>query len=82
VGTFAFRTEPIVAVAHSGRIAGGVRAIEHLAQIATEAELVPSPASVVIPGAFEASNEDENPLKPVTAINLRIASTISLSGRW
>ena len=39
--SFAFRNKPLVTVGYSGGIAGGVRAIEHLAQIAIEAELVP-----------------------------------------
>jgi NAD(P)H-dependent FMN reductase len=32
--TFAFRTKPAACVAYSGGIAGGTRAVEHLAQIA------------------------------------------------
>jgi NAD(P)H-dependent FMN reductase len=47
--TFAFRTKPAACVAYSGGIAGGVRAIEHLAQIAIEAEMVPLRNNVVIP---------------------------------
>jgi len=38
--TFAFRNKPAAWVAYSGGIGGGIRAIEHLAHIAIEAELV------------------------------------------
>jgi NAD(P)H-dependent FMN reductase len=71
--SFAFRNKPLVAVGYSGGIAGGVRAIEHLAQIAIEAELVPLRTSVIIPqvvGAFDASGA---PINPITDISLRIA---------
>ena len=62
--SFAFRNKPIVAVGYSGGIAGGVRAIEHLAQIAIEAELVPLRAAVVIPQVAEAFDEDGLPVNP------------------
>jgi NAD(P)H-dependent FMN reductase len=71
--SFAFRNKPLVAVGYSGGIAGGVRAIEHLAQIAIEAELVPLRTSVVIPQVFEAFDETGTPVNPVTDISLRTA---------
>jgi NAD(P)H-dependent FMN reductase len=71
--SFAFRNKPVVAVGYSGGIAGGVRAIEHLAQIAIEAELVPLRTSVVIPQVFEAFDESGEPVNPVTDISLRTA---------
>lgn len=70
--SFAFRCKPIATVAYSGGVAGGVRAIEHLAQIAIEAELVPLRTSVIIPqviGAFDANGE---PINPLTGISLQI----------
>src|SRR5580700_5145698 len=67
--SFAFRNKPIVAVGYSGGIAGGVRAIEHLAQISIEAELVPLRTSVVIPQVFEAFDETRTPVNPVTEIS-------------
>ena len=70
--SFAFRNKPVVAVGYSGGIAGGVRAIEHLAQIAIEAELVPLRTSVVIPQVFEAFDE-KGARPPVTDISLRTA---------
>jgi NAD(P)H-dependent FMN reductase len=71
--SFAFRNKPIVAVGYSGGIAAGVRAIEHLAHIAIEAEMVPLRTAVVIPQVFEAFDEDGLPLNPVTDISLGVA---------
>jgi NAD(P)H-dependent FMN reductase len=71
--SFAFRNKPIVAVGYSGGIAGGVRAIEHLAQIAIEAEAVPIHAAVVIPRVAEAFDGDGLPVDPVTDISLGVA---------
>ena len=71
--SFAFRNKPIVAVGYSGGIAGGVRAIEHLAQIAIEAELVPLRTAVVIPQVATAFDDDGQPVNPVTDISLRVA---------
>ena len=54
--SFAFRNKPAGFVGYSGGIAAGVRAIEHLAHIAIEAEMVPLRSTVLIPmvgGAFE-----------------------------
>ena len=39
--SFALRNKPMAAVSYSGAIAGGSRAIEHLALIVIEAEMVP-----------------------------------------
>jgi NAD(P)H-dependent FMN reductase len=71
--SFAFRNKPIVAVGYSGGVAGGVRAIEHLAQIAIEAEMVPMRTAVVIPQVAEAFDKQGLPLNPVTDISLGIA---------
>jgi NAD(P)H-dependent FMN reductase len=71
--SFAFRNKPMVVVGYSGGIAGGVRAIEHLAQIAIEAEMVPLRTSVVIPQVGEAFAEDGTPRNPVLAISLQVA---------
>jgi NAD(P)H-dependent FMN reductase len=71
--SFAFRNKPIVAVVYSGGIAGGVRAIEHLAQIAIDAELVPLRTAVVIPQVATAFDDDGQPANPVTDISLRVA---------
>jgi NAD(P)H-dependent FMN reductase len=71
--SFAFRQKPIVTVGYSGGISGGVRAIEHLAQIAIEAEMVPLRTAVVIPQVNEAFNAEGRPVNLVTELSLRIA---------
>jgi NAD(P)H-dependent FMN reductase len=71
--SFAFRNKPLVTVGYSGGIAGGVRAIEHLAQIAIEAELVPLRAAVVIPQVTEAFDESGLPINPIADISLGVA---------
>jgi NAD(P)H-dependent FMN reductase len=71
--SFAFRNKPLAAVGYSGGIAGGVRAIEHLAQIAIEAELVPLRTSVIIPQVVQAFDANGNPINPLTDISLRVA---------
>ena len=61
--SFAFRNKPAAFVGYSGGIAAGVRAVEHLAQVAVEAEMVPLRNSVLIPqvhAAFDAGGEPTN----------------------
>jgi NAD(P)H-dependent FMN reductase len=71
--SFAFRNKPLIAVGYSGGIAGGVRAIEHLAQIAIEAEMVPLRASVIVPRVGEAFEDDGTPVDPVADVSLKVA---------
>jgi NAD(P)H-dependent FMN reductase len=71
--SFAFRNKPLAVVGYSGGIAGGVRAIEHLAQIAIEAEMVPLRTATIIPQVFQAFTSDNQPVNPVTDISLQIA---------
>jgi NAD(P)H-dependent FMN reductase len=71
--SFAFRNKPLVAVGYSGGIGGGVRAIEHLAQIAVEAEMVPLRTAVVIPQVAEAFDDAGKPVNPVAEVSLGIA---------
>jgi NAD(P)H-dependent FMN reductase len=71
--SFAFRNKPLVAVGYSGGISGGVRAIEHLAQIAIEAEMVPLRTAIVIPQVAEAFGEAGKPVNPVAEVSLGIA---------
>jgi NAD(P)H-dependent FMN reductase len=70
--SFAFRNKPLASVAYSGGIAGGVRAIEHLAHIAIEAELVPLRNSVIIPKLDTAFGEDGEPADPITDVSMGI----------
>ena len=46
-------TSQLAAVGYSGGITGGVRAIEHLAQIAIEAEMVPLRSSTMMPQVIQ-----------------------------
>ena len=71
--SFAFRNKPIAAVGYSGGITGGVRAIEHLAQIAVEAEMMPLRTMTIIPQVFQAFTADRQPVNPVAEISLRTA---------
>jgi NAD(P)H-dependent FMN reductase len=70
--TFAFRAKPVACVAYSGGIAGGTRAIEHLAQIAIEAEMVPLRNNVIIPFVGTAFGPDGQPLNHQTAAAAKI----------
>jgi NAD(P)H-dependent FMN reductase len=47
--SFAFRNKVAASIGYSVGVAGGVRAIEHLAHIAIEVEMVPLRNSVIIP---------------------------------
>lgn len=69
--SFGFRNKPMVAVGYSGGVAGGIRAIEHLAQIAVEAEMVPLRTVTVFPQVVEAFDEGR-PVSPIADLSLRI----------
>jgi NAD(P)H-dependent FMN reductase len=64
--SFGFRNKPVGFVGYSGGIAGGVRAIEHLAHVFVETESVPIRNSVVIPGVHSAFDEQGRPVNPMT----------------
>ena len=64
--TFAFRSKPAACVAYSGGIGGGIRAIEHLAHVVIEAEMVPLRNNVVIPFVHDAFGTDGQPTDPRT----------------
>jgi NAD(P)H-dependent FMN reductase len=70
--TFAFRTKPLASVGYSGGIAGGVRAIEHLAHMAIEAEMVPLRNSVIIPFVGQAFGDDRQPADHRTVFAAKI----------
>ena len=70
--SFAFRNKPIAAVGYSNGIGAGIRAIEHLAQVAIEAEAVPLRHSVVIPFVTTAFNEVGEPLNSATSVSLDV----------
>jgi NAD(P)H-dependent FMN reductase len=66
--TFAFRGKPAACVGYSG----GIRAIEHLAHVAIEAEMVPLRNSVVIPFVASAFGADGQPADPRTTAAAKI----------
>jgi NAD(P)H-dependent FMN reductase len=66
--SFAFRHKPAAFVGYSGGIAAGIRAIEHLAHIVIEAEMVPLRSTVLIPVAGAAFGQDGEPRDPEAAI--------------
>ncbi len=70
--TFAFRGKPAAFLAYSGGIGGGIRAIEHLAQVAIEAEMVPLRNSVIIPFIGGAFGQDGQPNDPRTRAAAKI----------
>jgi NAD(P)H-dependent FMN reductase len=65
--SFGFRNKPVAFVGYSGGVAGGVRAIEHLAHVFVETESVPVPVrnSVVIPSVHSAFDEQGQPISPM-----------------
>lgn len=72
--SFALRNKPIAAIGYSGAIAAASRAIEHLAQIAVEADMHPLRSSVLIPfvqSAFDAGGDPVNPLAE-TALSITL----------
>jgi len=63
--SFAFRNKPAAFIGYSGGAVGGARAVEHLAHIAIEAEMVPLRNTVLIadiPKAFASDGTPTNPL--------------------
>jgi len=70
--SFALRNKPLASVGYSGGVAAGVRAVEHLALIAIEAEAVPLRSSVVIPHVMDAFDESGEPTDPTTSAALDI----------
>lgn len=69
----AFRNKPVAAVSYSAGIGGGIRAIEHLAQIMIEAEAVPLRNTVVIPFVNEAFDDFGQPKDPLSEAGAAIA---------
>jgi NAD(P)H-dependent FMN reductase len=70
--SFAFRNKPMAAVGYSGGLGGGIRALEHLVQIATEVEAVPLRSTVVLPFVDKAFVDDGEPADLMAEISLQI----------
>jgi NAD(P)H-dependent FMN reductase len=64
--SFAFRNKVAAFVGYSAGIAAGARAIEHLAHIAIEVEMVPLRNSVLLPFVGTAFDENGQPTNPAT----------------
>jgi NAD(P)H-dependent FMN reductase len=69
--SFAFRNKPAAFVGYSAGRAAGVRAIEHLADVVLEAEMVPLRNSVLIP-EVHAAFEGAKPRDPIASVSLAI----------
>ncbi len=64
--SYAFRNKPAGFVGYSGGIVAGARAVEHLAHIAIETELVPMRNSVLIGQVGQAFDEAGDPTNPMS----------------
>ena len=71
--SYGLRNKPMVAVGYSGGVAGGTRAVEHLAHIAIEAEAAPLRNTVIIPFVGAAFGEGGDPKDRATETALTIA---------
>ncbi|MEA2640031.1 MAG: hypothetical protein QOF51_1425 [Chloroflexota bacterium] len=69
--SFGFRNKPAAFVGYSGGIAAGVRAIEHLAHIAIEAEMVPLRNTVLI-AQVQTAFDGTTPRDPAAEASLGI----------
>jgi NAD(P)H-dependent FMN reductase len=70
--SFAFRNKPGAFVGYSGGNVGAARAVEHLAHIVIEAEMVPLRNTVLI-GQVQSAFDGTEPTNPVSDIALGIA---------
>ena len=62
--SFALRNKPAGYVGYSGGHTGGARAVEHLAQICFEAEMMPLRDVVLVPAVHQAFDADGRPMDP------------------
>jgi NAD(P)H-dependent FMN reductase len=70
--SFAFRNKPAAFIAYSTSIAGGARAVEHLAQIAIDHEMAPLRTSVLVGQALTAFDDGGEPKDPATGASLAV----------
>jgi NAD(P)H-dependent FMN reductase len=70
--SFAFRNKPGAFVGYSGGAIGGARAVEHLAHIVIEAEMVPLRSTVLVGGVQQAFDDSGQPVDPMTDAALRV----------
>ena len=70
--SWGMRNKPLAALGYSTGVGAGVRAVEHLAAIAIEAEAVPLRNTVVIPFVGQAFDETGRPRDPMTEIAMTV----------
>jgi NAD(P)H-dependent FMN reductase len=70
--SFAFRNKPVAMVGYSGGVGAGIRAIEHLVQVAVEVEAVPLRSTVLLPFVDKAFDAEGQPTDPATEISMQI----------
>jgi NAD(P)H-dependent FMN reductase len=70
--SFAFRNKPMAMVGYSGGIGGGIRAIEHLVQVAVEVEAAPLRSTVVLPFVDKQFDDTGQPTDPTTEVSMQI----------
>jgi NAD(P)H-dependent FMN reductase len=70
--SFALRNKPMAVVGYSGGIAGGVRAIENLYQIAIETEMVPLRNCVVLPSVSSAFDAEGRPTHKESDVAMKV----------
>ena len=70
--SWAFRNKPAAFVAYSGGAVGGARAVEQLALVTIEAEMVPLRNTVLIPAVHAAFDDYAQPTNPQTDVALEI----------
>ena len=70
--SFGFRNKPIATIGYSNGIGGGIRAIEHLAQMFVEAEAVPLRNTTVLPFVNDAFDDQGQPVNPMTGISIKV----------
>jgi NAD(P)H-dependent FMN reductase len=70
--SFAFRNKPMAMVGYSTGIGGGIRAIEHLNQVAVELEAAPLRSTVILPFVEKTFDANDHPIDPATDVSLEI----------
>ena len=70
--SFATRNKPMAMVGYSAGVGGGIRAIEHLVQVAVELETAPVRSTVVLPFVDRAFTAEGKPADPANEVALQI----------
>jgi NAD(P)H-dependent FMN reductase len=70
--SWALRNKPLAVVGYSSGIAAGVRAVEHLMDVAIESEMVPLRDTVLIPRVASAFSKQGVPVDPMTDIAMTV----------